>query len=39
MTYAEKAGNQPQFGKKVKNLSVWEYRNGKWQWLAHAVID
>lgn len=38
-TYAEQVGGKPEAGKKIKNLSVWKKSNGKWQWIAHAVLD
>ena len=39
MTYAEKVDSHSESGRRVKNLSVWENNHGKWEWIAHAVID
>lgn len=39
MAYAETVAAAPEAGKQVKNLSVWKKTDGKWLWVAHAVID
>ncbi len=39
VNYTEDVGSKPQAGKQTKNMSVWENHDGKWLWLAHAVLD
>lgn len=39
VTYEETVAGKPESGVTVKNLSVWDKINGRWQWIAHAVID